>query len=115
MRLDLTEMRPWRIVDTNPTLASIAIALKETKLTTRNVDLTDQQEALVAGLVASGRHQNASEALRAGLRSLEREEADISELSSRPAKGVRQARDREFAEGTGTDAIRRAFAKAQNS
>ena len=83
-------------------------------MATRNVVLTDHQEAFVSGLVASGRHQNASEAMGAGLRLLEREEAEISELSLRLINGLQQARDREFAEGTGTEAIRRAFAKARN-
>jgi antitoxin ParD1/3/4 len=43
---------------------------------TRNIVLTDQQSAFVDALVASGRFQNASEALRAGLRMLEREESE---------------------------------------
>ena len=83
-------------------------------MATRNVVLTNHQENLVAGLVASGRFQNASEAMRAGLRLLEREEAEINELSTRLANGLQQARDRDFAEGTGVEAIRRAFAKARN-
>lgn len=83
-------------------------------MATRNGVLTDRQEAIVAGLVAFGRFQNASEAMRAALRLQEREDAEISELPMRLANGVQQARDREFAEGTGTEAIQRAFAKAQN-
>lgn len=43
---------------------------------TRNVVLTDHQEALVADLVGSGRYQNASEVLREALRLLERREAE---------------------------------------
>ena len=81
-------------------------------MATKNVVLTDHQEALVAGLVASGRYQNASEAMRAGLRLLEREEAEVKELSARLASGVEQAANRDLAEGSGADAIRRAFAKA---
>jgi antitoxin ParD1/3/4 len=43
---------------------------------TRNVVLTDRQSALLDRLVAEGRYQNASEAMRAGLRLIEeREEA----------------------------------------
>ncbi len=38
---------------------------------TRNVVLTDHQAELIAGLVASGRYQNASEVLREGLRLIE--------------------------------------------
>ena len=82
-------------------------------MATKNVVLTDHQEALVAGLVASGRYQNASEAMRAGLRLLEREEAEVKELSARLASGVEQAANRDLAEGSGADAIRRAFAKAK--
>ncbi len=41
---------------------------------TRNVVLTDHQAALIEQLVASGRYQNASEVLRAGLRLLEHRE-----------------------------------------
>lgn len=82
-------------------------------MATRNVVITDHQEKLVAGLVASGRFHSASEAMRAGLRLLEREEAEVSELSERLARGVEQATRGDLAEGSGTDAIRRAFAKAK--
>lgn len=44
-------------------------------MATRNVVLTDTQTDLVDRLVTSGRFQNASEVLRAGLWLLEREEA----------------------------------------
>ena len=83
-------------------------------MATRNFVLTDRQETLVAGLVASGRYRTVSKAIGAGLRLLVREEAEVSELSTRFANGVQQARDRDFAEGTGTEAIQRAFAKAQS-
>jgi antitoxin ParD1/3/4 len=43
---------------------------------TRNVVLTAHHEALIERLVASGRYQNASEVLRAGLRVLEREDSE---------------------------------------
>ncbi len=82
-------------------------------MATRNVVLTDTQSALVDRLVASGRYQNASEALRAGLRLLEREEAEFSELQARLRDGLDQARRGDLAEGSGEDAIRRAFASAR--
>jgi antitoxin ParD1/3/4 len=41
---------------------------------TRNVNLTDQLDRFVAKKVKTGRYENASEVVRAGLRSLEREE-----------------------------------------
>jgi antitoxin ParD1/3/4 len=41
---------------------------------TRNVNLTDELDSFVATKVKSGRYENASEVVRAGLRTLEREE-----------------------------------------
>ena len=84
-------------------------------MATRNVVLTDTQSALVDRLVASGRYQNASEALRAGLRLLEREEAELGNLRDRLATGIEQARSGQLAEGTGEDAVRRAFARARTA
>ncbi len=43
---------------------------------TRNVVITQHQADLIDRLVASGRYQNASEVLRAGLRAVEREDAE---------------------------------------
>ena len=80
---------------------------------TRNVVLTDAQSDLVNRLVSSGRYQNASEALRAGLRLLEREEAELSDLRARLAAGLEQARSGDLAEGDGEGVVRRAFAAAR--
>jgi len=41
---------------------------------TRNVNLTDELDHFVARKIKSGRYENASEVVRAGLRTLEREE-----------------------------------------
>lgn len=84
-------------------------------MATRNVVLTDTQSDLVDRLVASGRYQNASEALRAGLRLLEREEAELGNLRSRLTAGLDQARRGDLAEGSGEEAVRRAFAAARAS
>jgi antitoxin ParD1/3/4 len=43
---------------------------------TRNVNLTDALERFVAKKVRTGRYENASEVVRAGLRTLEREEQE---------------------------------------
>ena len=82
---------------------------------TRNVVLTDSQTDLIDRLIADGRYQNASEALRAGLRLLEREEAEMTALRDRLAAGLEEARSGVFAEGTGEDGIRRAFAAARSA
>ena len=78
-------------------------------MATKNVVLTESQAALIDRLVASGRYQNASEALRAGLRLLEQEEAQLDVLRGRLESGLAQARRGDLAEGSGEDAIRRAF------
>ena len=82
-------------------------------MATRNVVLTEAQSDLVDRLVSTGRYQNASEALRAGLRLLEREEAEMTELRARLTAGLDEARRGDLAEGSGEDAIRRAFAMAR--
>ena len=45
---------------------------------TRNVVLTERQEALIETLVRSGRYQNASEVMRDGLRLVETREAEAA-------------------------------------
>lgn len=82
-------------------------------MVTRNVVLTETQDHLVQALVASGRYQNASEAMRAGLRLLEQEEAQLAEIRQGLFEGLTQARAGDLAEGSGEDAIRRAFANAR--
>jgi len=83
-------------------------------MVTRNVVLTEAQSALLDRLIASGRYQNASEAMRAGLRLLEREEAEIDDLRRRVASSLDEARRGDLADGTGEDAVRRAFASARS-
>ena len=82
-------------------------------MATRNVVLTDAQSEFVNRLVSSGRFQNVSEALRAGLRLLERDEVEMSALRARLAVGLEQVRSKDLAEGDGEHAIRRAFAAAR--
>lgn len=84
-------------------------------MATRNVVLTDAQSAMIDRLVASGRYQNASEALRAGLRLLEREESEFEALRTQLTLSLEEARRGELAEGSGEDAVRRAFAAARRA
>jgi antitoxin ParD1/3/4 len=44
---------------------------------TRNVNLTDELDRFVSKKVKNGRYENASEVVRAGLRTLEREEREF--------------------------------------
>lgn len=83
-------------------------------MVTRNVVLTEHMSQLVDGLVASGRYQNASEAMRAGLRLLEKDEAEWDEVRRGVLIGLEQVGRGEFAEGTGEEAMRRAFAKGRS-
>jgi antitoxin ParD1/3/4 len=85
----------------------------EVRMPTRNVVLTQAQDALVERLVASGRYQNASEVLRSGLRRLEEQEADLADLRSRLLDALAEARAGVHAEGTGAEAVRRAFTRAR--
>lgn len=84
-------------------------------MVTRNIVLTDTQDQLVQALVSSGRYQNASEALRAGLRLLEQEEAALMQIRKSLREGLAQAQHGDLADGPGADAIRRAFARARTN
>ncbi|KUP94057.1 type II toxin-antitoxin system ParD family antitoxin [Tritonibacter horizontis] len=84
-------------------------------MVTRNVVLTETQDQLVQALVAFGRYWNVSEAMRAGLRLLEPEEAQLAGIRQGLFEGLAQAKSGEFAEGSGDDAIRQAFRQARAS
>ena len=61
---------------------------------TRNVVLTEHQEAFIGGLVRSGRYSNASEVLREGLRLLEgRESLEAAKLECLRARLDEAERD----------------------
>ena len=83
---------------------------------TRNVVLTDKQEMFVGELVSAGRYQNASEVLREGLRLLEdqvqRRVAELADIQAGVLAGLDQIECGEFAEGTGEEAVERAFKRA---
>lgn len=79
---------------------------------TRNVVLTDHLAGVVDGLVAKGRYQNASEAIREGVRLLEREEAEMEAFLARIRVGYEQAERGEFVEGTAEEIVGSAFERA---
>jgi len=86
---------------------------------TRNVVLTNQQNALVDELIGEGRYKSASEVLRDGLRLLadsrERRKAELDDIRGGVLRGLEQAERGEFAAGTGEDAVRRAFEAARSA
>lgn len=82
-------------------------------MVTRNVVLTETQDQMVHALVSSGRYRNVSEAMRAGLRLLEREEAQLVDIRKGLLEGLQQNESGNLAEGSGEEAIRRAFARAR--
>lgn len=82
-------------------------------MVTRNVVLTDQQSAFLDDLIATGRFQNASEAMRAGLRLLEEQETEWQRVREGVLRGLEQVRRGQFAEGTPEEIFDRAFAEGQ--
>lgn len=76
---------------------------------TRSIALTPALDDFVDDLLHSGRYQNASEIVRAGLRALQRDEAELAEIQERLGRSMDQANRGEYAEGTANDVIGRVF------
>lgn len=82
-------------------------------MVTRNVVLTDHQSAFIDETVSSGQYQNASEVMRAGVRLLEQQTEECQRVRAGVLLGLEQVRNREYAEGTGEEVMRRAFAEGR--
>ena len=82
---------------------------------TRNIVLTDSQDAFVGELISSGRYQSASEVLRDGLRLLadarERRDAELADIRKGVTDGLDQARRGVLIDGE--EAINEAFRHAR--
>lgn len=82
----------------------------------KNIALTEKWYHWVDDLVANGEYKSASEVMRDGLRALqlrrERHEVELAEIRSRISVSLKQADSNQFAEGSGEDAINRAFSTA---
>ena len=85
---------------------------------TRNVVLTSRQADFVEQLVSTGRYQNASEVLRAGIRLIEREEAErearLTALRESARTGIADIDAGRFEAFDSTDDLRRHLATVAN-
>lgn len=76
----------------------------------RNIALTPELESWIDELVASGSYKSASEVMRDALCALrERRQAELTEIQARIALSLDQADRGDYADGSGEDAMRRAF------
>ncbi len=84
----------------------------------KSIALTAEWDRWVDALVAAGEYKSASEVMRDGLRALrdgrERHQANLMEIRVRIDKALDQADRGVFAQGSGEDAVRRAFDTACN-
>lgn len=78
------------------------------------ISLTDAEAALIDRLIASGRYRDANEVMTAALHLLLQSEAAADHVRSRLNAALGEAGRGVFAEGTGDDAVRRAFARARS-
>ena len=76
---------------------------------TRNVNLTRELDRFVAEKVKSGRYENASEVVRAGLRTLEREEQEFNAKLAALRAAIDEGDLSGVARGDGFRHVRRAL------
>jgi antitoxin ParD1/3/4 len=76
---------------------------------TRNVNLTHELDRFVATKVKSGRYENASEVVRAGLRTLEREEREYEAKLVALQAAIDEGDGSGIAEGNVFDRVRKAL------
>ena len=81
----------------------------------KSIALTPQLAEWVDELVRSGQYASASEVMREGLRALRdrmnRESAELADIQDRVRRSFDQADRGDFVEGTGEQAVERAFDK----
>jgi antitoxin ParD1/3/4 len=76
---------------------------------TRNVNLTNELESFVLARVESGRYENASEVVRAALRTLEREERQYEAKLAALQTAIDAGDISGIAEGSSFDRVRQAL------
>ena len=82
---------------------------------TRNVNLTNDLDRFVAAKVKSGRYENASEVVRAGLRTLEREEQQYEAKIAALRAAIDAGDASGIAEGKVFGRVRKALKLSQSS
>ena len=75
----------------------------------RNVNLTKELDNFVAERVESGRYENASEVVRAGLRSLERDEREYEEKMAALRQAIIEGEQSGVARGDVFAQVRRKY------
>ncbi len=84
----------------------------------KSIALTQEWDLWVNELVSKGEYKSASEVMRDGLRALqlkrEQNQLELSEIRARIAVSLKQADAGNFAKGSGSDAIHRAFTSASS-
>jgi len=82
----------------------------------KSIALTPELDQWINELVSIGEYKSASEVMRDGLRALqhrrEQHQLELEEIRARISVSLNQANTDEFAEGTGRDAVNRAFARS---
>lgn len=76
---------------------------------TRNVNLTEELDRFVAAKVKSGRYENASEVVRAALRTLERDEQEYEARLTRLRQAIDEGDISGVAEGDPFERVRRSL------
>jgi antitoxin ParD1/3/4 len=76
---------------------------------TRNVNLTDELDRFVSAKIESGRYENASEVVRAALRSLERDEQQHEAKLAALRAAIDEGDASGVAEGNSFERVRRSL------
>jgi antitoxin ParD1/3/4 len=79
---------------------------KETRMPTRNVNLTPELDKFIIAKIKDGRYENASEVVRAALRGLEREEKEYDAKLAALLKAIDDGDASGVAEGDVFERIR---------
>jgi len=82
---------------------------------TRNVNLTDELDSFVLAKVKSGRFENASEVVRAALRTLEREEQQYEAKLAALRTAIDEGDSGGVARGNSFDRVRRKLKLSKKS